>query len=284
MKTKIILDTDIGDDVDDAFALALAMRAPECELMGVTTAFHDTAARARIACRLLSRGGCADVPVAMGRKTGDDCREQKKWAEHYTEKQAITPGAVDFILAQCEAHPKEITLVTIGPLTNLSDLLEADPHIGRLLKGVVMMAGKVSAEEGQPLPIAEWNVKCDIGAAKRALEAGLNPVLVGLDVTMAMKVPPICLKALRESNDPVARALEDLRELWGHGAPILHDPLAVAHAVGHTFFGLEERCIVVDDEGRTRCVNGKHNAKVALRPDPAGFMKYYFGTMLGGVV
>lgn len=282
MKTKLILDTDIGDDVDDAFALALALRAPECDLVGVTTVYQDTPTRATIACKLLHVAGRGDVAVAVGRRTGEVCREQKRWAEGFHTIRPIAQSAADFIVEQCQRHPRQIVLCTIGPLTNLADALAREPHLPTLLKGCVMMLGMVEQEKGKTLPMAEWNAKCDIAAAKKVFASGLQPVMVGLDVTLATKVPQPFLDQLKSSPDPIAQALEALRLLWGHNVPTLHDPIALAHALGHTFFELEERRIEVDDEGRTLTRAGEPNARVALRPQADAFMKYYFGTVLAG--
>ena len=281
MKTKLILDTDIGDDIDDAFALALAIQAPECDLVGVTTIYQDTTARATVACKLLHVTGRDDVPVATGRRTGDICRDQKKWAEGFATKKAITQPAAEFIVEQCKAQPRQITLVTIGPLTNLADALAIEPNLSRYVKAVVSMAGMADNEKGKDLPMAEWNVRCDVSAAKTFFAAGLNVAMVGLDVTMAMKVPGSYLDQLKASTTPIGRALEALRVLWAHGTPTMHDPLALAHALGHTFFDLVPRHIEVDDEARTLSRQGTPNATVALHPQVEHFMKYYFGTVLG---
>lgn len=281
-KTKLILDTDIGDDIDDAYALGLAVRSPDCELVGVTTVYKDTSIRARLALKLLHVLGRDDVPVAAGRKTGEGGGNQAPWAADFDGRQPIAMSAVDFILEKCKASPGEITLCTIGGLTNLADVLEREPKFGGYVKNVVMMAGMIENEAGKDLPKPEWNVRCDTPASKKVYSGGLNPVAVGLDVTLAMTVPPQYLELLKSSTDPLARALEALRPLWNtERAPTLHDPLALAHALGYNFFDLEARCLEVDDEGRTLTVKGAPNAYAALRPRADAFMRYYFRTTLG---
>src|SRR4029077_8154511 len=117
---KVIIDTDIGDDIDDAFALALAVRSPELEILGVTTGFGDTEARAKIADRLLGEVGRADIPVAAGVPTSSQGpMSQRRYGAGGHFGKASHPAAVDFLLNQIRRYPGEITLIAIGPLMNI---------------------------------------------------------------------------------------------------------------------------------------------------------------------
>jgi hypothetical protein len=119
-KTKIILDTDIGDDIDDAFALALALRSPEVEILGITTAWGDTALRARLTQRFLYENGASEIPIAVGIATRSTAAfSQARWAQDGAPFEKQT-DAVEFLLKQAQKNPGEITLVAIGPLTNRS--------------------------------------------------------------------------------------------------------------------------------------------------------------------
>ena len=139
-REKVIIDTDIGDDIDDAFALALALRSPELQIVGVTTTFGDTETRARILDRFLGEVGRQDIPVAVGTPTEPKTAlTQRRYAEggHFAKTQH--PGAVDFLLEQIRLQPGEITLITIGPLMNVGAAIDKDPATFRKLKRVVMM-------------------------------------------------------------------------------------------------------------------------------------------------
>ncbi len=137
-----ILDTDIGDDIDDAFALALALRSPEIDLLGITTEFGDTELRARLVDRYLEAVGRAGIPVAAGVKTAAPSRfTQAAYARR--EPDHPHPGAVDFLLQQIRAHPGQITLISIGPPVNVQAAIARDPATFRKLKCVIMMGGSV---------------------------------------------------------------------------------------------------------------------------------------------
>src|SRR5690348_7063603 len=115
-REKIIIDTDIGDDIDDAFAVALALRSPELQVLGITTTFGDTEARAKIVDRLLGEAGRSDVPIGAGIPTKtQNPMSQRRYGEGGHFQRPSHPGAVDFILEQIRHNPGEVTLVGIGP-------------------------------------------------------------------------------------------------------------------------------------------------------------------------
>src|SRR5579864_235953 len=117
---KIIIDTDIGDDIDDAFAVALALRSPELQILGITTTFGDTEMRAKLLDRLLGEVGRTDIPVAAGPPTPPKTAfTQLRYAQGGHFAKPSHPDAVTFLLEQIRQHPGEITLVCIGPLVNV---------------------------------------------------------------------------------------------------------------------------------------------------------------------
>jgi hypothetical protein len=134
--TKVILDTDIGDDIDDAFALGLALQSPEIRVVGITTAWGDTALRARLVNRLLRETHRGGIPVAVGIATKSKVRfTQAGWARGGSVPVARI-DAVDFLLRTIRRNPGEITLVAIAPLTNLGAAIDRDPVTFRRLKRV----------------------------------------------------------------------------------------------------------------------------------------------------
>src|SRR5947209_7810960 len=165
---KIIIDTDIGDDVDDAFALALAVKSPELQVLGVTTTFGDTEARARIVDRLLGEVGRADIPVLAGKGTATkNPMSQRKYGDSRFAK-ASHGDAVEFLLDQIRKYPGEITLIAIGPLMNVGAAIDKDPATFHQLKRVVLMGGSVRRGYGDlgytpPVaPMPEWNILNDV--------------------------------------------------------------------------------------------------------------------------
>src|SRR6202012_4768010 len=117
-RQKVIIDTDIGDDIDDAYALTLALHSPQFEILGVTTAWGDTTLRAQLAARLLAAAGAKKIPVLPGVPTHSTSDfSQRAWAA--AGPPTAHGNAVDFLLAQAKRYPHQITLIAIGPLTNV---------------------------------------------------------------------------------------------------------------------------------------------------------------------
>ena len=122
---NVIFDTDIGDDIDDAFALALLLRSPEVKILGITTAWGDTNLRARLVSRFLAETGHSDIPVFAGPQTKSTTKfSQAQWAEQFPAR--AYPDAIGFLHDTIQQHPGEITLIAVAPLTNVGALIDRD--------------------------------------------------------------------------------------------------------------------------------------------------------------
>src|SRR5438309_11804440 len=169
---KVIIDTDIGDDIDDAFALALALRSPELQILGITTTFGDTETRAKLVDRFLAEVGRPEIPVAAGTPTvSKGTFTQRRYAEGGHDAKPSHPDAVSFILEQIRRYPGQVTLIAIGPLMNVGAAIDKDPATFRKLKRVVIMGGSIKRGYGdlgytppRP-PQPEWNILNDIPSA-----------------------------------------------------------------------------------------------------------------------
>ncbi|HEV8484653.1 MAG TPA: nucleoside hydrolase, partial [Blastocatellia bacterium] len=158
-KTKVLLDTDIGDDIDDAWALAFVISYQRFTPLGVTIAHGNTPARAKIACKFLHVTKRDDIPVHVGRKTNDKVFPQYSWAEDFTAKQPDKKTAAEFIVETVKRYPGEVTLLAVGPLQNMADALRKEPNLTKYVKRVVLMSGCVYGTSYSPdKPIREWNV------------------------------------------------------------------------------------------------------------------------------
>ena len=288
---RILLDTDIGDDIDDALALALALRLPDVDLAGVTTVFRDTAARARMARHLLDLFGRPDVPVAAGAGKpllGAMPREPHEPQLDLTPAgvaDAASAHAVDKIRSTYAQPGSDVTLVTIGPLTNLALALALDPTLAERIPRVVVMGGRI----GRAAP--EWNIKCDPEAAAIVLGAGLPLTLVPLDVTLETTMRSEHLEALKAAETEQARWLMTLTEAWQAKTkrmPVLHDPLALAVALDPAWVETQRLALdVVTATGPGRgitCVVSGDAAPVdvALGVDGPHFVDWYTEQILRG--
>ncbi len=249
MPQKIILDTDIGDDIDDALALGLILASPELELVGVTTVFKNTLARARQARTILKIAGRKDVPVAAGcgavlstRTTyGFDARAAYLSGELPNQDASCLPEeelapldarhGVDFLIETILAGNGDIIPVTIGAMTNLAMAVVKEPRIIAKIPRIVSMAATFDRL------LSEWNIRCDPVAAAILFESVIPMHIIGLDVTMQVRFRKEHMDALGACPRPLAQRLYQATMLWARHAdwapesqrlPIMHDPLAVA--------------------------------------------------------
>jgi inosine-uridine nucleoside N-ribohydrolase len=285
-RMKVVLDTDIGTDIDDAWALGYAVKSPAFELLGVTISDADTAARARLACKLLHRLDRTDVPVAAGRATAavppDRIDYQFAWAEDFRDKTPVATPAVEFLASVIRRHPNEVTLIAVGPLQNLGDLVQQHPDVVPLVKRVVLMSGSIGPNYYGPAPVAEWNVKLAIPEAQAVYAAAWPLTIVPLDSTSYVRLTDAERDTLRKANTPLTIALEALLRLWTErpdSRMTLHDQLALAEAQhpGRFFARRPVMTLKVDDAGYTRVDPSGRPVTVCLEPTRAEFMQHFLG-------
>jgi len=285
-KMKVILDTDIGDDIDDAWALAFVISHKGFEPLGITVAHGNTPARAKIACKLLHVTGLDDIPVAVGRKTNNHWSYQFAWAEDFTAKKPIATPAAEFIVETIKRYPGEVTLIAVGPLENVADALRKEPNLGKYVKRVVLMSGNIYGMAGGHPAIAEYNVRASIPDSKVVYGAGLPLTIVPLDSTTYVQLRDDERERVRRYNSPLTRSLECLYRLWissPRTRMTLHDQMAVAETASPgTFFNKKEKLpLIVDDKGYTRIDREKGKpVYVCLEPKRDEFMNYYISHLV----
>jgi purine nucleosidase len=243
-KKRVILDTDIGTDVDDCLALAVLLASPELELVGVTTVYGDVLLRARMVMKLLRLRGRRDVPVAMGARQPLLGKRAVYWEGHEgkgvlaPEDERLMPideHAVDFIVRTVMAQPGQVHLLAVGPMTNVALAFLREPRLAVNLASLTLMGGVVGGAAALHLPWTEHNFKCDPEASHVVLAAGARPVVVPLDVTTRVCIRPEGVARIRAVGDSFHQAVADqvdlypgfVRRGWTH----LHDPLAAASLV-----------------------------------------------------
>jgi len=288
-RMKVLLDTDIGTDIDDAWALGYALKSPSFQLLGVTVTDADTAQRARLACKLLYRLGRTDVPVAVGRPTAavpaNRIDYQFTWAEDFQAYKPLSTPAVDFLAETIRKNPGEVTLIAVGPLQNIGDLVRRYPDVIPLVKRVVLMSGSIGPNAWSSTAVAEWNVKLAIPEAQAVYAASWPLTIVPLDSTTYMRLEDQEREKLRTARTPLVVALEALLRLWSEDPTsrmTLHDQMALAEAQHPgQFFGRCERMpIRVDAGGFTRIDRtGGRSIAVCLEPKRNEFMTHYLAQL-----
>lgn len=289
MGIKILLDTDIGSDIDDAVCLAYLLAQPQCELLGITTVSGEAERRARMAsamCRVAGR----TIPIFPGEEAplqGEQRQpiaQQAEALERWPHDKGFHYGeATGFLRDTIRRYPGEVVLLTIGPLTNAARLFQDAPDTAGLLKGLVMMGGRFT-DQIPGVAHAEWNILCDAQAA--AIVYG-TPVRVhrsvGLDVTV--RVQMAADEVRRRFQAPLLRPVLDFAEIWFRKASqvTFHDPLAAAVLFRESLCRFERGQARVTtqagaDVGVTAWrvdAEGPHEAAVDVDAD--GFFKEYFG-------
>lgn len=285
-----ILDTDIGDDIDDAFALALVLKSPEVKLLGITTEFGDTELRARLVDRYLAAAGRTDIPVAAGTPTPhSNVFTQAAYAEQEPDHKHA--DGVTFLLDQIRSHPGQITLIAIGPLVNVGEAIQRDPATFGKLNRVVMMGGSVYRgydHDGasNQHPDAEWNIARDPAGAKALLASGVPVYMMPLDSTQIHLETPE-RERIFSTGSPLTDQLTLLYHQWAaHNenhtiTPTLFDPVAATYAVRPELCPATPLRLEVDGRGFTRPVNGEPNAQVCLKSDEKGFLGFLLERIAG---
>lgn len=288
---KIIIDTDIGSDIDDAFAVGLALRSPEMDILGISSAWGDTRLRARLLSRFLKENGRGNIPVALGIERHlagrADTVTQAAFAEGGPAGQAY-PNAVDFLLEQIRRHPGEITIVGIGPETNLAAAIDRDITTFRKLKRVVLMGGSVyrgyslfNYGKG-PGPEPEWNILCDIQAAQKVFSSGVPLYVMPLDSTQ-IKLQELERAEIFKTGTALTDSLLMLYSQWSRGTgqtPTLFDAVAMAYAMHPEICPTQPMRLRVDDQGYTRVEKGEPNAQVCLHSSSDQFLEFFMPRMV----
>ncbi|HXM65896.1 MAG TPA: nucleoside hydrolase [Candidatus Acidoferrum sp.] len=263
---RVIIDTDPG--VDDALALLLAMRSPELKIEAITAVAGNVPLKLtlRNALRMVEIAGRTDIPVAAGARSplvrrlvtatyahGENGLGGAVFPEPKTMP-AKEPAA-ELIRLIVRQFPGEVTLLTIGPLTNIATALRMDPELARMVRGLVMMGGSLSG--GNITPSAEFNIYVDPDAARVVFQSGIPITMVGLDVTRKTSLTDEHLRQLQAGQSPVSHAaatiarnaIEHNRERGFIVGPNMHDSLAVAGFIDPSLLKLKEYYVDVETTG-----------------------------------
>ncbi len=279
-REKVIIDTDIGDDIDDAFAVALAVKSPELQILGIETTFGETELRAKLLDRFLAEIGRADIPVLAGKPTPPTPMSQRRYADEGHFAKSSHGDAAEFLLDQIRKNPGEITLIGIGPLMNVGAAIDRDAATFRKLKRVVIMGGSIRKGYGDygynehfP-PSPEWNILNDVASAQKLFASGVPLFVMPLDSTQ-LKLDEVKLAFLFSRGTALTDQLAILYHLWAQETPTLFDPMTLAFVVRPELCPVTPLHIRVDEKGFTREEPGTPNAQVCLQSNPEDFFQFY---------
>ncbi|CAA6668155.1 unnamed protein product [Spirodela intermedia] len=298
-RKKIVIDTDPG--IDDALAIFVALNSPEIEVVGLTTIYGNvyTSLATRNALHLLEVAGRNDIPVAEGSHvTITVCKLS------FTTRSKIDQSATDFLIHLANLYPGEITILALGPLTNLAMAIQQDPEFPRKIRQIVLLGGAFSVN-GNVNPAAEANIFGDPDAADIVFTSGSDILAVGINVTHQVVLTEDHLNQLAQSKGKFAQyACKILgvyfayhHDAYSMRGVYLHDPTALLAAVDPSLLTYTEGVVRVQTGGITRGLTlfdnckkrygemnewfDKPKVKVAITVDAPAIVKLVMDRLMG---
>ena len=261
--TPVILDTDIGDDMDDTWALLMLLRMPQLDLKLAVGDFGNAIYRGRLLAKLLDHTGYSDVPIGIGMGGEDEPGRQSGWIGNYQLADypgVIKPDGVQALIDTINESPTPVTLIGIGPVPNIAEALRRDPSIADNARFVGMQGSVFVGYDGAPEPAAEWNVKVDPKSLQKVFAAPWDCTITPLDTCGMIRLEGERYRAVRDAKDPVMRAVIDNYRIWARAtagydpdafSSILFDTVAVYLAFTTKHLEMERMGVRVTDEGFT---------------------------------
>ena len=206
----IILDSDIGDDIDDTWALLMLLRSPEVDLKLVVGDFGNAGYRGRLFAKLLELGGHTNIPIGLGVGGGDEPGRQSDWLGTYRLSDypgVVHEDGVDALISTIKTSPSPVTLLCIGPVPNIAEALRRDPSIADNTRFVGMHGSVRVGYGGAPEPAAEWNVKVDPVSLQSVFAARWPITLAPLDTCGLVRLMGERYRPIAESEDPLVQGL-----------------------------------------------------------------------------
>jgi inosine-uridine nucleoside N-ribohydrolase len=281
-KIPVILDTDIGDDIDDTWALGLLLKSPELDLKLAVGDHGKSLYRAKILAKFLEKAGKSGVPVGLGADlNARGSGPQEAWVKDYNLNQypgRVYPDGVQAIIDTIMASPEPVVLIAIGPVPNLKEALRREPRIAQKTRVTGMQGSVRLGYNGDSQTAPEYNVKEDARACQAVFTAPWPITITPLDTCGLIDLEGGTYQKVVQSKDPIAAAIIENYQLWSAAqakpgqtivppakSTILFDTVAVFLAFSENWLTLEELPIRVTDDGYTRIEAGAKVMRVATQ-------------------
>jgi inosine-uridine nucleoside N-ribohydrolase len=265
-RIPVILDTDIGSDIDDTWALAMMLKSPELDLKLIVTDTGDTTYRAKIVARMLEIGGRTDVPVGIGVPLNKAPDPQAPWVEGYELSHYPGPVHEDGVGAIVDTimnSPEPVTLICIGPVPNIAAALAREPTIAGRARFVGMHGSIRRGYGGSAEVSAEYNVVSYVHSCQVAFAAPWDVTITPLDTCGIVRLEGKKYRAVRDCRDPLVQALIENYRIWTEHCQwahdidaetytsVLFDTVAIYLAFSEELLVMEKLPIRVTDDGYT---------------------------------
>ena len=266
MKTiPVIIDTDIGSDIDDTWALAMALGCPEIDIKLITTCTGDTSYRAKIVCKFLQRVGHSEIPVGLGLTFDNLSENQGSYVEDYQLRDY--PGAVvdDGVRAMADIimqSDEKVTLICLGPLQNIAKLLQVEPRIVKNTRFVGMHGAIFRGYKGTNEVQAEYNIVQHVESARAVFSSDLDMTITPLDTCGMIILEGDNYQAVAKANNKTMSEVMTNYEIWLRAlgaknvektsrSSTLFDTVAIYLSLETALLEMQELCIKITDEGKT---------------------------------
>jgi inosine-uridine nucleoside N-ribohydrolase len=295
-KVPCILDTDIGGDIDDTWALAMLLRSPELDLRLVVSDTGNTVYRARVAAKLLEVAGRTDVPVGIGICQGDGSGPQASWVEGYEldgYPGTVYQDGVGALIETIMSSPEPVTLICIGPVPNIASALAREPRIAENARFVGMHGSVRLGYEGSAEIAAEYNVRADAAACQTAFDAPWEVSITPLDTCGLVVLDGAKYAQVRDCDAPLVQAVIENYAIWAQhvdwvkvdpatASSTLFDTVAVYMAFSEELLEMEELGLRVTDDGHTLPDESAKPVRCAMRwRDLSAFEDFVVQRLMG---
>jgi inosine-uridine nucleoside N-ribohydrolase len=234
----VILDTDIGDDIDDTWALLMLLRMPEFDLKLAVGDYGNAIYRARLLAKLLELTGRSDVPIGIGIDQVDEPGGQSDWLGDYRLEDypgTIHHDGVQALIDTIHGSPEPITLLCLGPVPNIAEALRRDPSIAEIARIVGMFGSVYVGYDGASESAAEWNVRVDPQSLQKVFAAPWDVTITPLDTCGLVRLEDENYRHIYNSDDPWLAALIENYRVWLPGASYM-DPATDPSKISSTLF------------------------------------------------
>jgi len=288
----VILDTDICDDIDDTWALALLVQSSELDCKLVTTAVGNTEAKAKVVAKFLDQVGHAKIPVGIGVKQHDGTHRHTDWAKNYDLKSyagGVYKDGVGALIDVVMKSPQRVTIIAVGPLPNIGAALEREPRIAEKADFIGMHGSIYKGYGGRSAPDPEYNVKADVPACRKAFTAPWEITITPLDTCGLVVLKGDKYKKIFQRDSALTNNLLENYRLWqangvrGQNKDIdaaelqrrvdsvvnrrsstLFDTVAVYLAISRDLTKMERLPVAITDAGHTKVTTGAKMVDCAI--------------------